>query len=37
MIKSQHEHEELWFRSRESLIEKQKAREDGQKKLDDVL
>lgn len=37
MIKNQHEHEELWFKSREALIERQKARKDGQKKLDDVL
>jgi len=37
MIKNQDEHEELWFRSREALIEKQKARKEGQKKLDDVL
>jgi hypothetical protein len=37
MIKNQHEHEELWFRGREALIEKQKARKEGQRKLDDVL
>ena len=37
MIKNQHEHEELWFRGREALIEKQKVRKEGQKKLDDVL
>jgi hypothetical protein len=37
MIKNQHEHEEMWFRNREALIEKQAAREEGQRKLDDVL
>jgi hypothetical protein len=37
MIKVQHEHEEQWWKGREALIEKQKARKEGQKKLDDVL
>jgi hypothetical protein len=37
MIKIQHEHEEQWWESRKVLIEKQKARKEGQKKLDDVL
>ena len=37
MIQNQHEHEELWFKGREALIERQNARKDGQKKLDDVL
>lgn len=37
MIKVQHEHEEQWWKGREALIEKQKARKEGQKKLNDVL
>lgn len=37
MIKVQHEHEEQWWKSREALIERQKAREEGQKKIDEVL
>ncbi|KAE9377118.1 hypothetical protein N431DRAFT_436368 [Stipitochalara longipes BDJ] len=37
MIKVQHEHEEQWWEGRKALIEKQKARKDGQKKLEDVL
>jgi hypothetical protein len=37
MIKVQHEHEEQWLNSRKALIEKQSAREEGQKKLDEVL
>jgi hypothetical protein len=37
MIKVQNEHEEQWWRSREALVERQKAREEGQKKLDNVL
>jgi hypothetical protein len=37
MIKIQHEHEEQWWNGREQLIEKQKARKAGQKKLDEVL
>ncbi|TVY33778.1 hypothetical protein LOCC1_G007083 [Lachnellula occidentalis] len=37
MINVQHEHEEQWFNGREALIEKQKGREEGQKKLDEVL
>ncbi|TVY68732.1 hypothetical protein LSUE1_G005691 [Lachnellula suecica] len=37
MIKVQHEHEEQWFNGRKALIEKQKGREEGQKRLDEVL
>lgn len=37
MIDVSHEHERQWWAGREALIEKQKARVDGQKKLDDVL
>ncbi|CCU81630.1 hypothetical protein BGHDH14_bgh02468 [Blumeria hordei DH14] len=32
-----HEHEEQWWNGRNALIEKLKAREEGQKKLDEVL
>jgi hypothetical protein len=37
MIKVQHEHEEQWWKGRESLKQTQEARKDGQKKLDEVL
>ncbi|PBP27251.1 hypothetical protein BUE80_DR001649 [Diplocarpon rosae] len=37
MMKVQREHEEQWWNGREILIEKQKARKENQKKLDDVL
>lgn len=37
MIKVQHEHEEQWSNSRKALLERQAARKEGQKKLDDVL
>ncbi|KAF7920183.1 uncharacterized protein EAE97_011524 [Botrytis byssoidea] len=37
MIKVQHEHEEQWWKSREALIERQVARKEGQKKLEEVL
>jgi len=37
MIKVQHENEVQWWSSRQALIERQKAREEGQKKLDSVL
>ncbi|KAH8663005.1 hypothetical protein BGZ60DRAFT_79185 [Tricladium varicosporioides] len=37
MIKVQHEHEEQWWNGREALIERQKARKEGQRKLDEVL
>lgn len=37
MIKIQHEHEEQWWNGRNALIEKQKGRKEGQKKLDEVL
>ncbi|CAL3963854.1 hypothetical protein PZA11_001354 [Diplocarpon coronariae] len=37
MMKVQREHEEQWWHGRKILIEKQKARQENQKKLDDVL
>ncbi|RKF63040.1 hypothetical protein OnM2_028100 [Erysiphe neolycopersici] len=37
LLKLQHEHEEQWWNGRNALIEKLKAREEGQKKLDEVL
>lgn len=37
MIKVQHENEEAWWKGRQALIEKQKSRKEGQKKLDEVL
>ncbi|KAF7894756.1 uncharacterized protein EAF01_010206 [Botrytis porri] len=37
MIKVQHEHEEQWWKSRVALIERQAARKEGQKKLEEVL
>jgi hypothetical protein len=37
MIKTQHEHEEQWFKGREELIKRQLARAEGQKKLDEVM
>lgn len=37
MIKVQHEHEDQWWEGRKALIERQKARKEGQKKLEDVL
>ncbi|RDW71750.1 hypothetical protein BP5796_07784 [Coleophoma crateriformis] len=37
MIQVQHEHEMQWWNGRQALIERQKAREEGQRKLDDVL
>lgn len=37
MIKVQNEHEEQWWKGREALIERQKARKEGQRKLDEVL
>jgi hypothetical protein len=37
MIKTQHEHEEQWFKGREELIKRQMARAEGQKKLDEVM
>ena len=37
MIKTQHDHEDQWFRGREELIKKQAARAEGQKKLDEVM
>ncbi|KUJ20356.1 uncharacterized protein LY89DRAFT_730403 [Mollisia scopiformis] len=37
MIKVQNEHELQWFKGREALIEKQKARKEGQKQIDEAL
>lgn len=37
MVVLSHEHEAQWWAGRQALIEKQKARVDGQKRLDDVL
>ncbi|KAE8453778.1 hypothetical protein EG329_009290 [Mollisiaceae sp. DMI_Dod_QoI] len=37
MIKSQNDNEQQWFKGREALIERQKKRQEGQKKLDEVL
>ncbi|KAH7403417.1 hypothetical protein BKA64DRAFT_776888 [Cadophora sp. MPI-SDFR-AT-0126] len=37
MMKNQRDHEEEWWTGRQMLIEKQKARKEGQQKLDDVL
>jgi len=37
MIQIHHEHEEQWWKGREALIEKQQARIEGQKKLEDIL
>jgi hypothetical protein len=37
MIKTQHEHEDQWWAGRQALLQKQEARKEGQKKLDDVL
>ncbi|RDW66473.1 hypothetical protein BP6252_10108 [Coleophoma cylindrospora] len=37
MIQVQHEHEMQWWNGRQALIERQKAREESQRKLDDVL
>jgi len=37
MIKVQHEHEVQWWKGRQDFIEKQKARKENQKKLDEVL
>jgi len=37
MITVQHEHEDQWWKGRQALIEKQEARKEGQKKLDEVL
>ncbi|KAI9837158.1 MAG: hypothetical protein M1837_003119 [Sclerophora amabilis] len=37
MISVQHEHERQWWEGRQELIEKQKARVEGRKKLDEVL
>ncbi|TQS37999.1 hypothetical protein Golomagni_01506 [Golovinomyces magnicellulatus] len=37
LLKLQHEHEEQWWNGRNALIEKLKVRQEGQKKLDEVL
>ncbi|GAD93734.1 conserved hypothetical protein [Paecilomyces variotii No. 5] len=37
LIRSQHEHEKQWWSGREALLEKQKARGEKKKKLDEVL
>jgi hypothetical protein len=37
MIKVQHQHETEWWDGLQSLIEKQDARVEGQKKLDEVM
>lgn len=37
MIRSQQEHEQQWWDSRLDLVEKQRARVEGQKKLESVL
>ena len=37
MIKVQHEHEAEWWKGRQALLQKQEARIEGQKKLDEVL
>lgn len=37
LIQSQHDHERQWWQGREALIEKQKARVEKKKQLDDVL
>lgn len=37
LIRTQHQHERQWWSGRESLLKKQKGREEGRKKLDDVL
>jgi len=37
MIKVQQDNEEQWWKGRQDLIEKQKTRKEGQKKLDEVL
>lgn len=37
MIKVQHEHEEQWWNGRKALVEKQEARKEGKKRLDEVL
>jgi hypothetical protein len=37
MMKVQHDHEQQWWNGRQALVEKQNARLEGKKKLDDVL
>ena len=37
LIRTQHQHERQWWSGREALLQRQKTRERGRKKLDDVL
>ena len=37
MIKTQHEHERQWWAGREALLLKQQGREEGRRRLNDVL
>lgn len=37
MIRVQHEHEQQWWDGRQALLQKQDGREEGRKKLDEVL
>lgn len=37
MIRVQHEHERQWWDGRQALLQKQEGREEGRKKLDEVL
>jgi hypothetical protein len=37
MIRVQHEHEQQWWDGRQALLQKQEGREEGRKKLDEVL
>lgn len=37
LIRTQHQHERQWWSGREALLQKQREREAGRKKLDDVL
>jgi hypothetical protein len=37
LIRSQHDHERQWWRGREALLEKQKARVEKKRQLDEVL
>ena len=37
MIKVQHEHEAQWFQGRKELVVRQQSREEGQKKMDEVM
>ncbi len=37
LIRTQHEHERVWWAGREALVVKQQGREEGRRKLNDVL